>query len=113
MIVAGVLTGLGIALVHGASCLSGRPSLDRFVRYGPLVSATVIAAIGALMLGQGAAASTLHAPSIIVTALVLAAIAGFAFSPGHVHSHDHSHEQSSGRNDQSSGRMYSTEGNAS
>ena len=110
---AGVLTGLGIALVHGASWLSGRPSLDRFVRYGPLVSATVIAAIGALMLGQGAAASTLHAPAIIVTALVLAAIAGFAFSPGHVHSHDHTHDVGSGRNDQSSGRIYSTEGNAS
>ncbi len=103
---AGVLTGLGIALVHGASWLSGRPSLDRFVRYGPLVSATVIAAIGALMLGQGAAASTLHAPAIIVTTLVIAAIAGFAFSPGHVHSHDHTH-------DISSGRIYSTEGNAS
>jgi nickel/cobalt exporter len=103
---AGVLTGLGIALVHGASWLSGRPSLDRFVRYGPLVSATVIAVIGALMLGQGAAASTLHAPAIIVTTLVLAAIAGFAFSPGHVHSHDHTH-------DISSGPVYSTEGNAS
>jgi len=110
---ASVLTGLGIALVHGASWLSARPSLDRFVRYGPLISATVIAAIGALMLGQGAAASTLHAPAIIVTTLVLAAIAGFAFSPGHVHSHDDTHERSSGRNDQSSGRIYSTEGNAS
>jgi len=86
---AGVLTGLGIALVHGASWLSKRPALETFVRYGPLVSATVIALIGAAMLGQGAAASTLHAPALLVSALVGSAIAGYAFSPGHVHEHEH------------------------
>lgn len=88
---AGVLTGLGIALVHGASWLSKRPALETFVRYGPLVSATVIALIGAAMLGQGAAASILHAPALVVSTLVLCAIAGYALSPGHVHQHGHYH----------------------
>lgn len=86
---AGVLTGLGIALVHGATWLSNRPSLERAVHYGPLVSATVIAVIGAMMLGQGAGASVLHTPAFVVTLLALAAIAGYAFSPGHVHAHEH------------------------
>jgi ABC-type nickel/cobalt efflux system permease component RcnA len=84
---AGVLTGFGIALVHGAAWLSNRPSLERAVRYGPLVSATVIAIIGATMLGQGAGATALHLPTIAVTLLALAAIAGYALSPGHVHVH--------------------------
>jgi len=88
---AGVLTGLGIALVHGASWLSKRPALETFVRYGPLVSATVIALIGAAMLGQGAAASILHGPALVVSTLVLCAIAGYALSPGHVHQHGHDH----------------------
>ncbi len=86
-----MLTGLGIALVHGASWLSKRPSFDRLVQYGPLVSASVIALIGAVMLGQGAVASTLHTNAALVTALVLAAIGGYAFSPGHVHAHGHDH----------------------
>lgn len=88
---ASVLTGLGIALVHGATWLSNRPGLEKAVRYGPLVSATVIATIGAVMLGQGASASALHTPAPAVTLLVLAAIAGYAFSPGHVHAGDHIH----------------------
>jgi nickel/cobalt exporter len=86
---AGVLTGLGIALVHGATWLSNRPGLQRAVEYGPLISATVIALIGAAMLGQGAGASPLHVPTVMVTLLALAAIAGYAFSPGHVHEHEH------------------------
>jgi nickel/cobalt transporter (NicO) family protein len=86
---ASVLTGLGIALVHGATWLSNRPSFEKAVRYGPPVSATVIAGIGAVMLGQGASASTLHAPALVVTTLVLAAIAGYAFAPGHQHAHVH------------------------
>jgi ABC-type nickel/cobalt efflux system permease component RcnA len=86
---AAVLTGLGIALVRGAAWLSDKPGLEKAIQYGPLVSAAIIATIGAVMLGQSAAASSLHAPAGLVALLVLAAIAGFAFSPGHVHTHGH------------------------
>ena len=89
---AGVLTGLGIALVRGATWLSNKPALEKAVQYGPLVSAAIIATIGAVMLGQSAAASSLHEPAVLVTLLVLAAIAGFAMTPGHVHAHSHAIE---------------------
>jgi len=84
---AAVLTGLGIALVHGAAWASNWRGFDALIRYGPLVTACVISVIGAGMLGQGAAASSLHAPVLIVALLALAAVAGYAFSPGHVHVH--------------------------
>lgn len=90
-----VLTGLGIALVRGATWLSKRPSLDRATRYAPIVSGGVIALIGAFMLGRGAAESALHAPALLVTLLALAAIAGYALSPGH--SHEHAHDGLDGR----------------
>jgi ABC-type nickel/cobalt efflux system permease component RcnA len=86
---ASVLTGLGIALVHGAAWVSERPRFAVLVGYGPLVSAAVIACIGAAMLGQGASASALHIPALAVTALVLVAIAGYAISAGHPHAHRH------------------------
>ncbi|MBV8081445.1 MAG: hypothetical protein JO347_04110 [Candidatus Eremiobacteraeota bacterium] len=86
---AAVLTGLGVALVRGAAWLSDRPRFAAVVRYGPLVSAAVIACVGAAMIGQGASASMLHMPSFAVTALALAAIAGYASAPGHTHAHRH------------------------
>ncbi len=74
------LTGLGIAVVRGAGWLHGRPQFERFVRYGPLASAIVIAAIGAVMVGQGFAAQGISAPPVLVSAITALAIAGYAFS---------------------------------
>ncbi|MDQ6826144.1 MAG: hypothetical protein M3Z14_02965 [Candidatus Eremiobacteraeota bacterium] len=82
-----VLIGLGIAVVHGAGWLSRRSGFDRFVRYGPLVSASIISIIGAVMIGQGFVAQGVHASAAIITALVLFAIAGFVMTPQHPHRH--------------------------
>jgi ABC-type nickel/cobalt efflux system permease component RcnA len=83
----GVLTTMGIAFVRGAKWLSERPAFEHLTNYGPLASACVIACIGAIMIGQGFASGSLHAPVLPVTMLALAAIAGYALRPGHVHVH--------------------------
>jgi ABC-type nickel/cobalt efflux system permease component RcnA len=82
---AATLTGLGIAVVRGASWLQGRPQFERFVTYGPLVSATVISAIGAVMVGQGFAERGITVSPLLVTALTALAIAGYAFSHPFAH----------------------------
>ena len=82
---AAVLTALGIGLVRGAAWISQRPALDKATAYAPLVSACVIALIGASMLGQSAAAGLFSIPPIFVTSLALLAIAVFALAPGHTH----------------------------
>jgi nickel/cobalt exporter len=85
---AAVLTILGIALVRGAVWISHRPQFDKITTYAPLVSACVISVIGAVMLGQGAAAGAFDAPPFAVAALAIAAVAAFALSPGHAHGHE-------------------------
>jgi ABC-type nickel/cobalt efflux system permease component RcnA len=82
---AATLTGLGIAVVRGASWLQGRPQFERFVTYGPLVSATVISAIGAVMVGQGFAERGITVSPLLVSALTALAIAGYAFSHPFAH----------------------------
>ena len=77
---AATLTALGIAVVRGAGWLQGRPQFERFVRYGPLVSAVVIATIGAIMVGQGFAQQGISISPVLVTAITALAIAGYAFS---------------------------------
>ena len=77
---AATLTGLGIAVVRGATWLKDRPGFEHFVRYGPLVSAIVIATIGAIMVGQGFAQQGLHVSALAISAITALAIAGFAFS---------------------------------
>jgi nickel/cobalt transporter (NicO) family protein len=77
---AATLTGLGIGVVRGAGWVSQRPALDRFVKYGPLLSAIVIACIGAVMVGQGFVQQGIPISASVVTALVALAIAGYAFS---------------------------------
>jgi nickel/cobalt exporter len=74
------LTGLGIGVVRGASWLSSLPRFDALVRYGPLASATIIALIGCVMVGQGLVQQGLPVSAPIVTALTALAIAGYAFS---------------------------------
>jgi ABC-type nickel/cobalt efflux system permease component RcnA len=91
---AGVLTGLGIAVVRGAASISRRPQLQRIVAYGPLASACAIACIGALLFAQGLASGIIRAPGWPVILLTLSAIAGYATRPGHEHAHAHSHFKS-------------------
>jgi nickel/cobalt exporter len=81
------LTGLGIAVVRGASWLQDRPQFERFVVYGPLVSAIVISTIGSIMVGQGFAQQGVSISPLAITAIVALAIVGFAFS--HPFSHRH------------------------
>lgn len=92
-----VLTALGIACVRGAAWISSLPALARLAAFGPLASACVISVIGAVMLGQAAAAGAFDAPPALVVLLALSAIALAAFSPGHTHSHEHSHAHASDR----------------
>ena len=76
---AATLTGLGIAVVRGATWLQGRPQFERFVTIGPLVSAIVIATIGAIMVGQGFAQKGINFSPLLVSAIVALTIAAFAF----------------------------------
>jgi len=73
------LTGLGIAVVRGAGWLQRRPQFDRFVRFGPLVSAAVISTIGAIMVGQGVAQQGVSISPIAITAAVALAILAYGF----------------------------------
>jgi ABC-type nickel/cobalt efflux system permease component RcnA len=82
---AATLTGLGIAVVRGASWLQGRKQFERFVTYGPLVSATVISLIGAVMVGQGFAERGISVSPVVVTAITVLAIIGYAFSHPFAH----------------------------
>jgi ABC-type nickel/cobalt efflux system permease component RcnA len=82
---AATLTGLGIAVVRGATWLQGRPQFERFVTYGPLVSATVISLIGAVMVGQGFAERGVTVSPIVVSLITALAIAGYAFSHPFAH----------------------------
>jgi len=81
---AAVLTGLGLAVVHGAAWISRSGKYERVVRYGPLASAVLISIVGSVLLGQGFAGVGLETNVVIVAVLALAAIAGYAFS-GHRH----------------------------
>ena len=82
---AATLTGLGIAVVRGASWLQRRPAFDRFVRVGPLLSAVVISTIGAIMVGQGFAQQGVTVSPFAITAAVALAIVGYAFSHPFAH----------------------------
>jgi nickel/cobalt exporter len=77
---AGVLTVLGIAVVRSAAWLVARPRFDRAARFAPLVTALVIATVGAVMIGQGFAAQGIGVSVPVVAALVLAAVIGYAFA---------------------------------
>lgn len=77
---AAVLTVLGVAVVRSAAWLVARPRFDRVARFAPLVTACVIALVGAIMVAQGFVAQGLDYPVPLVAALVLVAIAGYAFA---------------------------------
>ena len=84
---AATLTVLGIAVVRGAAWLQARPQFGLLVSVGPLVSAVVISAIGALTIGQGFVAQGISVSPLGVACLAALAIAGYAFAHpfGHMH----------------------------
>jgi ABC-type nickel/cobalt efflux system permease component RcnA len=77
---AAVLTVLGVAVVRGASWLVARPQFDRVARWAPLLTAAVIASVGAAMIGQGFVAQGLGIPIPATVGLVLVAVVGYAFA---------------------------------
>jgi nickel/cobalt transporter (NicO) family protein len=91
---AGVLTGLGIAVVRGAASIARRPRLQRLVAFGPLASACAISTIGALLFANGLSSGVIRAPGWPVILLTLSAIAGYAMRPGHAHTHTQPHYES-------------------
>jgi ABC-type nickel/cobalt efflux system permease component RcnA len=76
-----ILTGLGIAVVHGAAWLQRRSSFAGLARIAPFITSGVISTIGAVMLAQGLADQGVAAPGIVVVTLTLCIIAAFAFLP--------------------------------
>ncbi|MGH7683303.1 MAG: nickel/cobalt transporter, partial [Vulcanimicrobiaceae bacterium] len=85
-----VLSAIGIGVVHGAAWLSRRSAYARVVPVGPLLSACVISAICAWMAGQGLSEQGIPGSALLLAALMLAAIAGYALAQhGHAHSHPH------------------------
>ncbi len=77
---AGVLTVLGVAVVRGASWLVARPQFDRIARWAPLLTATVIATVGSVMIGEGFLAQGWGIPVPATVALLLVAVVGYAFA---------------------------------
>jgi nickel/cobalt transporter (NicO) family protein len=86
---AAVLTGLGIAVVNGAAWLQQRSGFSTITRFAPLVTATVISAIGATMLAQGLADRGVSVSIGAMVALTLAAIAAYALVPRLRHARVH------------------------
>ena len=85
-----VLTGLGIAVVRGAAWLARNPRFDQLARWGPLVTAGVIATLGTAMLADAFGRAGI-APAFVVAPLIALAIGGYALSAkaGHTHGHPH------------------------
>jgi nickel/cobalt exporter len=78
---AAILTGLGLAVVHGAAWLQRRSGFARLAAIAPFVTASVISIIGSTMLAQGLIEQGVHVPALAVIAIALVAVATFAFFP--------------------------------
>ncbi len=78
---AAILTGLGIAVVHGATWLQRRSGFALVARFAPFLTSGVISIIGAIMLAQGLTDQGVHVSGLVVVAVTLLAIATFAFFP--------------------------------
>lgn len=78
---AGVLSGLGFAVVHGAAWLGRRSGFVRIAGAAPFATAIVISTIGALMLVQGLVAQGIGISAPAAVAAVLAGVAIVAFFP--------------------------------
>lgn len=82
---AAVLTGLGLAVVHGSAFVSRSGKFERLVQLGPLFSAILISLVGAVMVGQGFVAQGVPLSIWTVAALCVLAIGGYALVPPHTH----------------------------
>jgi ABC-type nickel/cobalt efflux system permease component RcnA len=80
---AATLTLLGLAVVRGAAWLGGRPQFAAAARWAPIASATAIALVGAVMVGQGFVAGGIVSSGPAVAALTVLAIVGYAFASPH------------------------------
>ncbi len=78
---AGILTGLGLAVVNGAAWLQQRSGFARLARVAPFVTSGVISIIGAAMLAQGLIDQGVAVPGLAVITLTLLCIVTFAFFP--------------------------------
>jgi ABC-type nickel/cobalt efflux system permease component RcnA len=78
---AGILTGLGLAVVHGAAWLQRRSGFARLANIAPFLTASVISIIGAIMLAQGLGDQGVRVPAAMLVALTLCAIVAFAILP--------------------------------
>ncbi|HEX3370852.1 MAG TPA: hypothetical protein VHS56_14830 [Candidatus Cybelea sp.] len=67
---AAILTGLGIAVVHGASWLQRRSGFEHFAHAAPLLTSIVISTIGSIMVGQALVQQGVRAP-VAGTALIV------------------------------------------
>lgn len=82
---ASVLTGLGVAVVHGSAWIARSGRFDALVSAGPLISAALISLVGAVMLGEGFAAQGVGTPPWAIAALAVLAIVGYAAAQQHQH----------------------------
>jgi nickel/cobalt exporter len=78
---AAILTGLGLAVVHGALWLQRRSGFASLSRIAPIITGSIISIIGATMLAQGFAARGVALPSFEIVALTLAIVALVALVP--------------------------------
>jgi ABC-type nickel/cobalt efflux system permease component RcnA len=76
-----ILTGLGLAVVHGAAWLQRRSSFARLTRVAPFITSGVISTIGAIMLAQGLADQGVGLPGLAVIAVTLCSVVAFALFP--------------------------------
>jgi nickel/cobalt transporter (NicO) family protein len=86
-----ILTGLGIAVVHGAAWLQRRTSFARLTRIAPFLTSGVISTIGAIMLAQGLADQGVAVPGLAIVTLTLCSVAAFAFIPSLLSTRTHHH----------------------
>ncbi len=82
---AATLTAIGIAVVRTAAAVGKHPAFDRFAKYGPIASATVMAGIGCVLLGQGFRERGFDISPILVALLAALAIAGYALTQAFGH----------------------------
>ena len=79
---AAILTGLGLAVVHGAAWLQRQSGFARVARIAPFVTSSIISIIGASMLAQGLIDQGIRVPSLALVALTLLRISAlFAIIP--------------------------------
>ena len=76
---AAILTGLGIAVVHGAAWLQRRSGFDRLAQAAPFLTSTIIAVIGSIMVGQALVQQGVPVPVTGITLVALLAVATYAF----------------------------------